>query len=107
MFTSTKNDFFQTLLHNVHDHNFCQGLSTQFHLKTAYLGQLFKKETGKLLSVYLNELRVGKAVELLQNSSLKTKEFALMVGYPNPDYFYKIFKNITGIYPSEYLEGSN
>lgn len=84
-----------------------QGLSSRFHMNTAYLGQLFKKETGKLFSVYLNELRVGKSVELLQNTSLKAKEVALKVGYPNPDYFYKIFKKITGVYPSEYLDGSN
>ncbi|MEK0314763.1 response regulator transcription factor [Cohnella sp. 56] len=77
-------------------------LSSLFHANAAYLGQLFKKETGKLFSAYLNEYRVAKAIELLQSSPLKAKEIGLKVGYANPDYFYKIFKKVTGKYPSEY-----
>jgi two-component system response regulator YesN len=77
-------------------------LSALFHINAAYLGQLFKKETGKLFTTYLNEYRVSKAIELLQSSPLKAKEVAVKVGYANPDYFYKIFKKITGKYPSEY-----
>ncbi|THF75247.1 response regulator transcription factor [Cohnella fermenti] len=79
-----------------------QHLSSVFHINAAYLGQQFKKETGKLFSTYLNEYRIAKAIELLQSSPLKAKEVAIKVGYSNPDYFYKIFKKITGSYPSEY-----
>lgn len=36
-----------------------------------YLSQIFKKETGKNISDYLVEYRLGKAKELLLNSNLK------------------------------------
>ncbi|WP_373426062.1 helix-turn-helix domain-containing protein [Paenibacillus radicibacter] len=51
---------------------------------------------------YLNEYRIEKAKELLRGSQLSAKEVAIQVGYVNTDYFYKIFKKTTGIYPSEF-----
>ncbi len=77
-------------------------LSCKFNVNAAYLGQLFKKETGELLSNYLNRIRIEKAKELLSNTSMKANEIAEKVGYVEPNYFYRAFKKITNLSPSEF-----
>ncbi|MBP1996038.1 response regulator transcription factor [Paenibacillus eucommiae] len=81
-----------------------QSLADTFFINSAYLGQLFKKETGQLFTSYLNQYRIERAKELLMNRALSAKQIALEVGYPNADYFYKVFKKTTGVYPSEYKQ---
>ena len=77
-------------------------LSAGFNINAAYLGQLFKNETGEMLTNYLNNLRIEKAKEMLQNTTLKAYEISEMVGYSNTNYFYRIFKKITGVSPTDY-----
>ena len=77
-------------------------LSYQYGITAAYLGQLFKKQTGYTFTNYLNTLRVRKAQKLFQYTALKANEIADEVGYNDPNYFYTIFKKYTGIYPSEF-----
>lgn len=80
-------------------------LSYHFNINPAYLGQQFKKETSVLFTDYINNLRVKKAIELLTGSSLKTSEICEKVGYRDVNYFYRIFKKITGVSPTEYRNG--
>ena len=77
-------------------------LSSSFNINAAYLGQLFKNETGEMLTNYVNGIRIEKAKEMLVNTNLKASEISERVGYPNTNYFYRIFKKITGISPTEY-----
>lgn len=64
-----------------------------------YLSQIFKKETGKNISDYLVEYRLGKAKELLLNSNLKIYTIAELCGFGSAQYFNKIFKKMNGISP--------
>lgn len=77
-------------------------LASEFYVNTSYLGQQIKKETGKLFSAYLNELRIEKAKELLESTNMKASHVAKKVGYSDANYFYKVFKKYAGVYPSEY-----
>ena len=79
-----------------------QMLAEQMRLNTSYLSTLFKKETGIGFVRYLNTLRVERAKQLLKNMSYRTNEVALLVGVENSRYFAKIFKEMTGLSPSEY-----
>jgi two-component system, response regulator YesN len=79
-------------------------LSQRFDISRIYLGQLFKKETGKNFSQYINERRVDSAKKLLRTTPLKANEIAALVGYSSPNYFYRVFKKYAGVYPSEYIE---
>lgn len=45
-----------------------------------------------------------KVKELLVNTDNKVVDISLMVGYDNPRYFSKVFKQFTGMTPSEYRE---
>jgi len=79
-------------------------ISYSFNISAAYLGKLFKQETGESFSRYLNNLRIEKAKDLLRSTNIKANKIALEVGYSDSNYFYNIFKKYTGMYPSEYLE---
>ncbi|RDC50517.1 helix-turn-helix domain-containing protein, partial [Acinetobacter sp. RIT592] len=77
-------------------------ISETYNINSIYLGQLFQKETGILFSDYLNNFRVNKAKNLLVETSLKAAEIGELVGYANKNYFYRKFKDIVGITPSEW-----
>lgn len=81
-----------------------QTLAQKFHMNPAYLGQLFKKETGKPFNEYLNMKRIEEAKRLLKRTPMKISEIALQVGYPNTDYFLSKFKQATGVLPSVYKQ---
>lgn len=74
------------------------------HLNPVYFGQLFKKETGKSFSQYLNQLRIKKAQKLLLYSDKNINEIAEETGYNNTNYFSKMFKKLNGITPKEFRE---
>jgi len=91
------------------DRNFSKPLSLKtmaydFGVSAAYLGQAFKRETGKSFSSYVNEQRVTEAIRLLRTTDLRANEIARRVGFSDPNYFYTVFRKITGHYVSEFLK---
>lgn len=77
-------------------------LSHQFGISHAYLGQMFRKETGVKFNDYLNAERLERAKVMLKGSNAAINSIARELGYANPDYFYKVFKKLVGISASEY-----
>lgn len=65
-------------------------------------GRIFKKETGKSVIEYINEVKMEKASELLKNNSLKIKDVAMQVGIKDQLYFNKVFKKQFKLSPREY-----
>ncbi len=82
-------------------------LAYRFSLSQAYLGQLVKRRTGMLFSDYINGIRIGRAKDMLVNSSLKENRISELVGYSDSNYFYRVFKKYVGVYPSEYKENTS
>lgn len=68
----------------------------------SYLSILFKQETGINFSKYLMDYRIERAKQLLSQSSMRIYEIAEQVGFPNPYYFSKVFKEYTGKSCKEY-----
>jgi AraC-like DNA-binding protein len=64
----------------------------------------FKDKTGKQLSVYLNELRIGFACKLLIKGSLQVSQICYETGFNNLSNFNRTFKSITGLTPTQYQE---
>lgn len=79
-------------------------LSEQVHFNPSYLSRLFKQVTGNNLLNYISEVRLNKAKELLDDSSMKINEIATAVGYISATYFNRFFKNATNMTPVEYRE---
>lgn len=83
-----------------------QYLAEEFGVNAAYLGRIFKKETGASFANYLNSYRVEAAMRLLKETNRKGSEIYKMVGFSNYNYFYIVFKKITGQNPME-IRGSD
>lgn len=77
-------------------------ISSHVNVSTYYLSRMFKKETGKNFSEYINIFRIGKAKEHLKDPDLKLYEIADMVGISDSHYFSRLFKKNVGITPTQY-----
>lgn len=77
-------------------------LSKHIYLTPNYLGNIFLKNMGKGFKEYLGEYRIKKAKELLDSGKYLVYEVGEMVGYKDPDYFRKMFREYVGVSPSEY-----
>ncbi len=81
------------------------GYAKQYFLNPDYLGRIFKQETGKSFIDFLTELRIKKAMELIEkNTFAYYYEVAENVGYDDYSYFCKVFKMVTGLTPGEYAD---
>jgi len=86
--------------------NYAKALSLKtmaftFGVSAAYLGHIFKQQTGQSFSEYLNRYRLERAHYLLTHSGVSAKEAAQAVGYSDHNYFYRVFKKYLGFFPSE------
>lgn len=72
------------------------------HLHPKYFCRLFHKKMGCSFIEYLNMLRIKKAAMLLKTSSLSIKQISFAVGFDNPLYFSRVFKNYCLLSPKNY-----
>ncbi|MBD2871982.1 response regulator transcription factor [Paenibacillus arenilitoris] len=83
-------------------------IARHFNFNASYLSKLFMKHTGELPSRYLMTLRINEAKYLLANHRhLSVKEVGERVGYPDQFYFSRIFKQMTGCTPKDYVNESH
>jgi signal transduction histidine kinase/ligand-binding sensor domain-containing protein/DNA-binding response OmpR family regulator len=62
--------------------------------------------TGKSPIEFIRNIRLQRAAQLLKKSQLSVSEIAYQVGFNNPKYFSKYFKDQFNILPSAYANGS-
>lgn len=74
----------------------------QLHMSPAYFSTMFKKETGQAYTSYLTQVRLDKAVELLNKTDDKTYVIASKVGYQEQNYFSYVFKKRFGVSPTKF-----
>jgi two-component system response regulator YesN len=68
----------------------------------AYMGHMFKTETGVFFNDYLTRLRINRAVYLLRNPDRRIKDIAVQAGFSSTSYFEKCFKDQKGVSPLKY-----
>lgn len=76
-------------------------------LSDSYFSRVFRKETGLNFIQYLNAQRIEKAKPLLRYTDEKLSDIALAVGFEDHSYFTRVFKECTGMLPSEYRSYRN
>lgn len=79
-----------------------QDAAAALHYSEVYFCKFFKHNFDKNFIMYLSELRVEKAKELLADVTINVRDISRRVGYRDSGYFTKVFKRITGTTPSEY-----
>lgn len=72
------------------------------HMSPAYFSTVFKKTTGQTYVGYLTDIRLNKAVELLNMTDDKTYMIAAKVGYQEQNYFSYVFKKKFGVSPTRF-----
>lgn len=74
----------------------------ELNMSPKYLSDLLKKETGKSTKVHIDDFLMNMAKTRLLRTTESVSEIAYDLGYEYSQHFSKIFKNKTGISPSEY-----
>lgn len=72
------------------------------NISQGYLSSVFKKQTGKKFSDYVTEVKIGKAMELIETHQYTMYEISNMLAFDTQYYFSTVFKKITGYTPKEY-----
>ena len=70
-----------------------------FHFHPNYISSEFQRIFGKPLHRYLLELRITKAIGLLETGQYSVESVAEAVGFSDANYFSRYFKKITGKTP--------
>ena len=71
------------------------------------LSRQFKKETGKSITEYINEMRINEAIKIMESENLTITDIAQLVGFNDVNYFTKVFKKVFGMTPSKYRNSVN
>jgi two-component system response regulator YesN len=72
------------------------------NLTPNYFCTVFRQETGKSFSAYLNEVRLKSAVYLLEHTDLLSYEIAAQCGFHDYIYFSQVFRKKCGCSPRSY-----
>jgi len=77
-------------------------LASQVAVSPSYLFRLFKKRMQVSPMQYRTMIRIDKAKLLLADQQLTVDEVASRVGFEDPKYFARVFRELTGTTPSAY-----
>jgi AraC-like DNA-binding protein len=71
-------------------------------ISRAYIYKKIQALTGKSPLEFIRTIRLQHAAQLLEKSQLSVREVAYKVGFNNPKYFTKYFKEHFHVLPSNY-----
>ena len=77
-------------------------VSESLNITPEYLSTLFNREMGENFTVFLKKFRISHAKRLLKETDKKIYEIAIEVGYSDPKYFNRVFKEEEGISPGDF-----
>ena len=77
-------------------------MATKAHLGQRTFLRRFQKATGLTPTEYVQHLKVQKARELLEFTTLSIKEISWRVGYEDTGFFRKTFEKFVGLRPVDY-----
>ncbi|HEY8500885.1 MAG TPA: response regulator [Clostridia bacterium] len=77
-------------------------IAAEFNVSPAYLGQLFKSQTGKYFNDFLTSVRLEYCKRLIIETDMKVSDIAAQAGFSSQTYFNRIFKRVHGTSPREY-----
>ncbi len=87
---------------NLHRKITIDELCKKFHVSVNCLYEAFRSNINNTVTGYINEQRIRKAKELLEQTKDSVYQIAEKVGVDNYTYFCKLFKKLEGLTPTEY-----
>ena len=83
---------------------FLKDVAKELNFSVSYLSKLFKKELGINFNKIVTKKRIEEAKKLLLKTEYSINEIAFEVGYQEPNYFCRIFKQEEGMTPLKYRQ---
>lgn len=77
-------------------------ICTAFGVGQTALSKKFRAETKKGVIEYFMDLKIGDARQKIRQSRLSFAQISESLGFSTPNYFSKVFKQKTGLTPTEY-----
>ena len=77
-------------------------LANYFKYSPSHFSMLFQKETKMSPINYFIRLKIQKACQYIELTSLKVNEIAMKLGFEEAAYFSRIFTRVMGVSPSVY-----
>jgi AraC-like DNA-binding protein len=87
---------------HMQEHLTVSQIASHFQITPEYLANLFQKNEHITVTDYVNYLRISGAKDLLISTNLLVKQIAYYYGFTNTKYFFRLFKEQTGLTPTKY-----
>lgn len=81
---------------------YIEELADMINVSADYFTKMFKESIGKTPIDYINAMRVNYSMELLTTTEMAMSDIADIIGFCNPNYFHKIFKQYIDMSPLGY-----
>ena len=81
-------------------------LAERYSLSASYFSALFRKHVRQSPAEYVRKLRLAYARRLLLSSRLSIAEVGIQCGFPNTNYFVRLFRQRHGCTPGDYRAGA-
>lgn len=88
------------------DKIYIEQLSEMINVSPDYFTKMFKESIGKTPIDYINAMRINYSMELLASTDMSMAEIADIIGFCNPNYFHKIFKQYMDVSPLAYRKST-
>lgn len=79
-------------------------LSKRVNSNTNYVSDAINTITKSNFRTYINKKRIAHSKALMENKDLGIEEIALSSGFNSITQFYRVFKQMTGLTPKQYLD---
>ena len=80
------------------------GSARELHFSESYVQNHFSKMMGIGLKQYINQKKVEQAQLILLTDEVPVKTLAYQLGYDDPSYFCRLFKQRVGCTPVQYRQ---
>lgn len=78
-------------------------ISKQLGFSRTYISAVFKENCGKTITEQLSDMKISEAKYLLRKEMYTVSQISDFLCYDNPHYFCRVFKQRTGMTPSQYI----
>lgn len=83
-----------------------EAFANLMQVSPVYMSRIIKQELGTSFVSLVTQLRMNKAIQLLNATDLPINEIAEKVGYDTQHYFSTAFKKAVGVSPNQYRKGA-